>query len=92
MAKKAMKKGKVQMKDNKMKKSMGLAIAALILNVFILPGLGTLIGGKTKTGVWQIVIAILSIPLMVIFVGFITFFLVWVWGIISAARLIEQAK
>ena len=32
----------------KKKPEQGLAIAALLLNVLILPGLGSLIAGKTK--------------------------------------------
>ncbi len=38
--------------------SIGGAVAALILNILILPGLGTVIFGKTKTGIFQLIMAI----------------------------------
>jgi len=46
-----------------------VAIVALILNIIIMPGLGTLIGGKVKEGVWQLVLlfggAVIGILLIV---------------------------
>ncbi|MBS3133554.1 hypothetical protein J4470_05550 [Candidatus Woesearchaeota archaeon] len=38
------------------KPSMALAVASLIINAFLLPGLGTSLGGKTKQGILQLVI------------------------------------
>ncbi|MBI3333918.1 hypothetical protein HYZ97_00310 [Candidatus Pacearchaeota archaeon] len=72
--------------------SQGLAIAALILNILILPGLGTLIAGRIKTGVIQLVIALISIPLMFLIIGIPIFLIVWIWGIVTAVNLIKEAK
>ncbi len=79
----------------KQKKNLGLAIAGLILNILVLPGLGTLIAGKKSTGIAQIVIwvcgflltltligAILGIPMMI---G------AWIWGIVSGVNLVKEA-
>ena len=42
-------------KNTEAKPHHGLAIAGLILNILVLPGLGTLIGGETKKhDVWTI--------------------------------------
>ncbi|MBD3252547.1 hypothetical protein GF386_02350 [Candidatus Pacearchaeota archaeon] len=40
-----------------------LAIVCLILNILIMPGLGTLIGKKIKEGIWQLVLLIV-VPLI----------------------------
>ena len=66
-------------------------IAALLLNIFILPGLGTVIWGEKKTGWFQLVLALVSIPLMLILVGFLTWFCVWVWGIVSGVQILKSA-
>jgi len=39
--------------DNK-----GIAVIALLINALIMPGLGSIIGGRTKTGIWQLVLSI----------------------------------
>ena len=67
-----------------------LAIGGLVLNIVFLPGLGTIIGGKTKTGVIQLVTFLVSIPLMFILIGFPIAFAVWVWGIVSGIKLVQE--
>ncbi|MBS3073875.1 hypothetical protein J4447_00285 [Candidatus Pacearchaeota archaeon] len=45
--------------DNKKHRvSEALAIVALILNIIIIPGLGTLIGRRTREGIWQLVMSL----------------------------------
>lgn len=74
---------------------LALAIVGLVLNVAILPGLGSLVAGKIKTGVLQLVFlligflltltvigAILGIPLMIA---------VWVWGIVTGVKAIQES-
>lgn len=73
------------------KPSKGIAIAAFILNILIIPGLGTLIAGRTKTGVWQIVIFIVSIPLWLILIGIPMTIAAWVWGLVTGIKLIQEA-
>lgn len=41
-------------KTAKRKPRMAVAIIALLINVFIIPGLGTIIGGKLKHGLFQL--------------------------------------
>ena len=53
-------------KNTEAKPHHGLAIAGLILNILVLPGLGTLIGGETKKGVWQMVLALTIIPIILL--------------------------
>jgi len=72
--------------------SQGIAIVALLVNILILPGLGSIIGGRTKTGVIQLVVAIISIPFMVLIIGIPVFIAMWVWGIITGIQIIQGAK
>ena len=81
----------------------GIAIVALILNVLVLPGLGSLIGGRAKEGVLQIALflgsIILGVFLILTFIGavigvlllFLGSILVWIWGIITSAEIIKEA-
>lgn len=54
---------------NKENDRLPIAIVALILNIIILPGLGSIIGNKIRQGIWQIVLFLGSI-----FIGFIGMF------------------
>ena len=85
MAKKSAK--NVAMNNNQV-----IAILALILNILVIPGLGTLIAGNTKTGVWQIVLAIISIPLMFILIGFPLMLGVWIWGLVTGIKLVRESS
>ncbi len=86
-------------KDNT---SMGLAVISLILNFLVIPGLGSLIGGKTKAGVWQIILFFIGA------IGTYTYYLPqfyyyyaafgvlmlisWIWGIVTGTRMIQSAR
>lgn len=70
--------------------SQGLAIAGLLLNIFIFPGVGSLIGGKQKTGLSQVILAAISLPLMLILVGFITMLVAWIWGLITGIQMVQE--
>ncbi|MBD3252548.1 hypothetical protein GF386_02355 [Candidatus Pacearchaeota archaeon] len=91
-------------KQPKKKITQGLAIVSLILNILILPGLGTLIGGKTKDGTYQLIIFLGSfligflltvtiigavIGIPLIIIGPIA---AWIWGIVSGVQLIEESE
>jgi len=78
--------------SRKKRPSQGIAIAALILNILIFPGLGTLVGGRTKTGLWQLILAIISLPLMFILIGIPLFIGVWIWGLVTGIQLIKEVK
>jgi TM2 domain-containing membrane protein YozV len=71
-----------------------MKIIAILINIFLLPGVGTLIVGKTGQGIAQIVLFILAIILIFTVLGAIIgiplAFGVWIWGIISAATANPQ--
>lgn len=82
-------------KGDKMAKqtNQGMAILGLILNVLILPGLGTIIGGRTKHGVWQIVLTIIGIPLIFLFgLGFLLMIAMWIWALVDSIQILKGAQ
>ena len=93
---------RVEAKNSKKSISQGLAIACLIINIFI-PGLGSLIGGKIKEGIMQLVLffasiflgvililTIIGIPLGIILIIFGPL-ISWIWGIVTGVNLIREA-
>lgn len=46
-------------------KAKTLAILALILNLIILPGVGSIVGGRVKTGIWQIALSVGGIVIII---------------------------
>lgn len=74
------------------KPSQGIAIAALLLNILILPGLGSIVGGRTSTGVTQIILAIISIPLIFIVIGIPLLIAVWIWALVTGIQIIKEAE
>ncbi len=77
------------------KPSQGLALAGLILNILVLPGLGTLVAGETKTGTWQIILMVVSVILDFTLIGMIIGIPlgigVWIWALVSSINIIKQA-
>jgi hypothetical protein len=61
-------------------------IIALVVNC-VLPGVGTIIAGKKKEGIIQVVLAVISLPLMIVLIGIPLALGVWVWSIISVATM-----
>ena len=89
------------MAENKFKPSLGIAILALIINIFFLPGLGSIIGGETKKGIIQmvsyiglfIIMAVVMIMGSLIWLAFIPLiFAVWIWSIVTGVKLIQGAE
>ena len=81
--------------------SMGLAIIALILNVFFVPGLGTLIAGKSRTGIWQVALLLTGAiffsiayiyEMSIFYVGSLLMITAWIWGLIIGVQLIQEAR
>lgn len=72
--------------------SKGLAIVCLLLNIFILPGLGSLIGGRTKAGVWQLVLVLAGVPLSLVLIGFPMILIAWIWSIVTGVQIIQEAR
>jgi hypothetical protein len=71
--------------------SRGVGILGLILNLLLLPGLGTLICKRTKAGVWQIVLAVVGGLLFPIIIGIPMVIAAWVWALISSVRILQNA-
>ncbi|MBT4604103.1 hypothetical protein HOC01_00550 [archaeon] len=69
-----------------------IAILALVLNILVIPGIGSLVAGKNKEGIWQIVLAILGIPLMLVLIGFPMFLGAWIWGLVTGIRLVQASQ
>ena len=74
------------------KLSKGIAVLALLLNILILPGLGTLIGGRISTGIWQIVLAIIGAFLSIIIIGIPILIAAWIWGLVSGIKMVQDSE
>ena len=83
---------KTKSSSNKIKKTdKTLAVIGLILNVFILPGLGTLIAGRTKTGIWQLVLSVIGLVTSFILIGIPILIVAWVWGLITGIKIVQES-
>ena len=95
---------KVVMKNKKrpkktrkaVKNNQTLYTISLLLNLIILPGLGSIIGGKAKQGAFQILLVIVGILLSMsyigLFIGFFIIFIAWVWGIYTGICLVKKSN
>jgi TM2 domain-containing membrane protein YozV len=75
----------------KKKISENLAIVCLLLNIIILPGLGSLIGNKKKQGILQLILFVLGIPLSLILIGIPMILGAWIWAIVTGINLIKES-
>ena len=80
------------MAEEKKKPSQGIAIAALLLNILVLPGLGSLIGGRTTEGVLQLVLFIIGIPLCLVLIGIPLVIAMWIWALVTGIQIIKEAE
>ena len=69
----------------------GIAILALVLNVIILPGVGTLVAGDTKKGLWQLILALISLPLMIVLIGIPLYLGIWIWGLVTGIKYVKAS-
>ena len=79
-------------KTTKKKMSQNMAIAALLVNVLLMPGLGTIISGRTSEGLLQLILLVLGLALSVFLIGIPIVILVWVWGLVTGIQLIKEAQ
>jgi len=79
-------------KSKEKKVSPTRAILTLIINVLILPGLGTIVAKQYKKGTWQKILSLISLPLMWVIIGFPIFIAVWIWALITSIKIIEKAS
>jgi hypothetical protein len=71
---------------------MTMAIIGLVVNLAVLPGLGTIIGGQTSKGVWQLVLFAIGIPLSIILIGIPLIIGVWIWALVCSINQIKAAQ
>jgi hypothetical protein len=72
--------------------SPGQAVASMFLNAMVCPGVGSIVGGKTRTGLAQLSLFLVGIPLVVVAVGLPMIVAAWTWGIATGAQLIAEAR
>jgi TM2 domain-containing membrane protein YozV len=72
--------------------SSGTKLVAVLVNIFLFPGLGQLIKGEVGKGllfmtIWIVleVITILTIPFMIGFLLVLVLLIVWIWFVVDAA-------
>ncbi|MFH1308354.1 MAG: hypothetical protein ABIH72_05885 [archaeon] len=70
-----------------------LAVVALILNILI-PGVGSLVGGKVKAGIWQLVLTIIGafVLIVVFYLGALIIAVAWVWALVTGIKLVIQSS
>ncbi|MGZ3405701.1 MAG: hypothetical protein ACXVDD_18320 [Polyangia bacterium] len=69
----------------------GTAVAALILNIFV-PGVGSLVAGRTSIGVAQLVMWVVAFPLCIVLIGFPMLLAAWIWSLVSGIQILEESK
>ncbi len=75
--------------------TQGLAIVALILNILIWPGLGSLIGGRSEgwaQGFLFLLGLILALTLLFALIGIPLMVGMWIWSIVTGVNLIKAAS
>jgi TM2 domain-containing membrane protein YozV len=70
--------------------SKAIAIIGLLINVLLFPGLGTIIAGRTKQGVWQIVLLGAGIILSLVYIGMALIVAAWIWGLVSSIQILQK--
>ena len=69
----------------------GTAVAALVLNILV-PGVGSLVAGRTSIGVAQLVMWVVAFPLCIVLVGFPLLLAAWIWSLVSGIQILEESK
>lgn len=74
--------------------TQGLAIAGLLLNILVWPGLGSLVAGESvgwAQGFLTLLAAILTITLVGAIVGIPLAIGMWIWGLVTGIQLVNRA-
>jgi len=78
-----------------------LQIIGLIINILVLPGLGSIIGGRMKEGIWQLAIlfgsfvvgVILTITIVGAVIGIPLMVLgpiaAWIWALVTGIQMVQ---
>ncbi len=70
--------------------SHGQAVAGLCLNAAVCPGIGSIIGGRTSTGIAQLTLFLAGVSLAVFGLGLPLMLIAWVWAIASSADQLNK--
>jgi serine/threonine-protein kinase len=69
----------------------GTQVTAMVLNCF-LPGVGSLVGGRTGAGVAQLLLWLVGIPLCFVLVGIPMVLAAWIWSIVTGVQMLGAKK
>ena len=67
-----------------------LPIIGLLVNLFIWPGLGTLIGGDVSSGIIQMILMLVGAVLSFILIGIPIVIIVWIWALVSSIKQLSE--
>jgi hypothetical protein len=70
----------------------GQAVAAMMLNAMVCPGVGSIVGGRVRTGLSQLSLFLLGLPLIVVAIGLPMIVAAWIWGLTTGAQLLTEAR
>lgn len=70
----------------------GQAVAAMLLNAMVCPGVGSIVGGRVRTGLSQLSLFLLGLPLIVVAIGLPMIVAAWIWGLTTGAQLLTEAR
>ena len=72
----------------------GIAIIGFLLNFLFLPGLGSIIAGKTKIGIWQVILFFVGgIGLWFNYLTFgILVIAVWIWALVTGIQMLKESR
>ncbi len=80
-------------KNKKKKLTKGLAVVALLLNVIVWPGLGTLVARKFSKGVMQMILSLVGFALMYVMpAALLIFGIVWIWALVSGIKIVIESR
>jgi len=71
--------------------TQGIAIVALILNILIWPGLGSLVAGR-QVGWAQGFLFLFGIPLSIILIGIPMLIGAWIWALMTGIQLVQASS
>ena len=76
--------------------SQGIAIAGLLINVLVLPGLGSIIAGKNNPGIYQLVLSLVAVVLDITIIGLIIGIplgiAMWIWALVTGIRIVQESQ
>jgi hypothetical protein len=71
--------------------SESTAVVGLLLNL-PMPGVGSLVAGKTREGMLQLILSVVALPLCAILIGIPMLVGIWFWALMTSVRALNEAK